>query len=160
GVAAALFIGAALADSHAVARLQDNGLLLFATGAHALGAALWLGGLPCFWVGLRRADSGQRASRMGRRFSALAITGVALILIGAAIYVPLYFGAFDAAYGTAYGAMAVTKSILLAMLLLLGLANFRAVRRFGADALAWRQVQRFVEVEMGLAVAVLLAAAS
>jgi copper resistance protein D len=160
GVAATLFLSAALADSHAVARLQDNGLLLLATAAHALGAALWLGGLPCFWVALRRADSGQRACRMGRRFSVLAITGVALILMGAVVFIPLYIGAFDAVYGTAYGAMAVTKSILLAMLLLLGLANFRAVRRVGAAAAAARQVQRFVEVEMGIGVAVLLAAAS
>jgi putative copper resistance protein D len=160
GVAGGLFLGAALADSHAVARLEDNGLLLLATGAHELGAALWLGGLPCFWVVLRRAGSGERACQIGRRFSALAMAGVASILVGATVFVPLYIGAFDAVYGTAYGAMAVTKSVLLALLLLLGLANFRSVRRFAAGAAAARQVQRFVEVEMGLGVAVLLAAAS
>ena len=155
-----LFLAAALADTHATARLADNGLLLLATGAHELGAALWLGGLPCFWLVLRRGDGGEWARRMGRRFSALAMGGVVLIVIGATVFVALYIGAIDATYGTAYGAMAVTKSILLGMLLLLGVANFRAVRRFAAHPAVVRQVQRFVEVEMGLAVAVLLAAAS
>ena len=159
-VTGALYLAAALADSHAAARLDDNGTLLLATGAHELGAALWLGGLPCFWLVLRRAGASEWARRMARRFSALAMVGVALIVIGAGVFVPLYVGAFDAVYGTAYGAMALTKGVLLAMLLLLGLANFGAVRRFAADRAAVPQVQRFVEVEMGLAVAVLLAAAS
>lgn len=159
-VAGLIFVAAALADSHAVARLHDNGLLLLATGAHELGAALWLGGLPCFWMVLRGAGRGEWAARIGRRFSLLAVTGVALILIGAAVFVPLYLGSFSAVYGTAYGLMAVTKSVLLAMLLLLGLANFRAVRRFATNAGTVRQVRRFVEVEMGIGVAVLLAAAS
>ncbi|HEV2979636.1 MAG TPA: CopD family protein [Casimicrobiaceae bacterium] len=159
-VAGLIFVAAALADSHAVARLQDNDLLLLATGAHELGAALWLGGLPCFWVVLRGAERDERAAQIGQRFSVLAATGVALILTGAAVFVPLYLGAFSAVYGTAYGLMAVTKGVLLAMLLLLGLANFRAVRRFATNAGTVRQVRRFVEVEMGIAVAVLLAAAS
>jgi putative copper resistance protein D len=160
GVAGAFFLCAALADSHAMARLQDTGLLLLATGAHELGSALWLGGLPCFWLVLRRADAHELARRIGRRFSALAITGVALIVAGAAIFVAMYIGSLDAVYGTAYGAMDVTKSILLGMLLLLGFANFRAVRRVAAGGAALARVRRFVEVEMGIGFAVLMAAAS
>ena len=102
-VAGLSFVAAGLADSHAVARLQDNDLLLLATAAHELGAALWLGGLPCFWVVLGGAERGERASQIGRRFSVLAAIGVALILIGAAVFVPLYLGSFGAVYGTAYG---------------------------------------------------------
>jgi putative copper resistance protein D len=56
--------------------------------------------------------------------------------------------------------MALTKSVLLGMLLLLGFANFRAVRRFAADGRALPRVRRFVEVEMGIGFAVLMAAAS
>lgn len=160
GVASALFLGAALADSHAVARLRDNGLLLLATGAHQLGAALWLGGLPCFWLGLRGASAGEFTRRIGARFSALAICGVGLILAGAAVFAVLYIGSIDAVYGTAYGAMAATKGILLLGLLFLGLANFRAVRRFAADGAAVRRVRHFVEAEMGVGLAVLMAAAS
>jgi putative copper resistance protein D len=56
--------------------------------------------------------------------------------------------------------MALTKSVLLGMLLLLGFANFRAVRRFAADPTALPRVRRFVEVEMRIGFAVLMAAAS
>jgi copper resistance protein D len=134
--------------------------LMFATGAHELGAALWLGGLPCFWLALRRAETRGTEIRIGRRFSALAIIGVAMILVGALVFALMYIGSLDAVYGTAYGAMVVTKSIMFGMLVLLGFANFRAVRRFTADGAAVRRVRRFVEVEMGIGFALLMAAAS
>jgi putative copper resistance protein D len=160
GAMAMLVLYGSLANSHAVARLSDSGLLMVATGAHALGAALWLGGLPCFWLALRRAHTREIASRIGQRFSLLAIAGVTLIIGGALVFAVMYIGAIDALYGTAYGAMAVAKSIMFAMLLLLGLANFRAVRRSVTDGTALPRVRRFVEVEMGIGFAVLMAAAS
>src|SRR5205823_6131400 len=79
---------------------------------------------------------------------------------GALVLAAMYIGSIDALYGTAYGAMAVAKSTLFGVLLLLGLANFRAVRRSVPDATAAQRVQRFVEVEMGVGFAVLMAAAS
>jgi len=158
--AGALFLCAALADTHAAARLTNNGLLLLATGAHELGAALWLGGLPCFWLALQRAGTRELATRIGKRFSALAITGVALILAGAVVFAATYIGSIDGVYGTAYGAMASAKSVLLGLLLLLGFANFRALRRVSPDGAALSRVRRFVEVEMGIGFAVLMAAAS
>ena len=160
GAAAAFVLYGALANSHAVARLGDSRLLMLATGAHALGAAVWLGGLPCFRLALRRAPTREVARRIGRRFSALALAGVALIFGGALVFAAMYVGSIDAMYGTAYGAMALTKSILFAILLLLGLANFRAVRRFAAEGAAVERVRRFVEVEMGVGFAVLMTAAS
>ena len=160
GAAAALVLYQGLASSHATARLSDSALLMFATGAHELGAALWLGGLPCFWLALRRADTCETLNQIGRRFSVLAIIGVAMIVVGALVFVPLYIGSLDAVYGTAYGAMVVTKSVMFGMLVLLGFANFRAVRRFTADGTAAERVMRFVEVEMGVGFALLMAAAS
>ena len=102
--AGALFLCAALADTHAAARLTNNGLLLLATGAHELGAALWLGGLPCFWLALQRAGTRELATRIGKRFSALAITGVALILAGAAVFAATYIGSIDGVSVPAAGA--------------------------------------------------------
>ena len=160
GAAAACVLYGALEDSHAAARLGDSRLLMLATGAHALGAAVWLGGLPCFRLALRRAPTRDVASRIGRRFSALALGGVGLIIGGALVYAATYVGSIEAVYGTAYGAMAAAKGILFAILLLLGLVNFRAVRRFAADGAAVERVRRFVEVEMGVGFAVLMAAAS
>jgi putative copper resistance protein D len=160
GAMAALVLYAAVANSHAVARFTRSGWLMVATAAHALGAALWLGGLPCFWLALRRAGSLQIASRIAQRFSVLAIAGVALIIGGALVFTAMYIGSIDALYGTAYGAMAFAKSILFGMLLLLGFANFRAARRVVTGGAAARRIQRFVEVEMGIGFAVLMAAAS
>jgi putative copper resistance protein D len=158
-VGGACVLAAALADTHAAARLGDSTLLLMATGAHEAGAALWLGGLPCFWLALRGEDA-RHAAAIGTRFSAIAASGVALIVASAVTFALLYIGSLDATYGTAYGAMDATKSALLAMLLALGFANRRAVRRMASDARAVVRVRRFVEVEMGLGIAVLMAAAS
>ena len=158
-VGGACVLAAALADTHASARLDDSALLLMATGFHEAGAALWLGGLPCFWRALRGADA-RRAAVLGARFSAVAASGVALIVAGAVTFAFVYIGSVDALYGTAYGAMDATKSALLVVLLALGVANRRAVRRMASDARALARVVRFVEVEMGMGIAVLMAAAS
>ena len=159
-VLAAILMCATLAASHAVARLADRDVMLVATGLHALGAAVWLGGLPCFRVALGRAAEPPLRARIGRRYSILSMVGVGLIIAGAVPIATGYVGSVDAVYGTAYGAMAVAKSILFGTLLLLGSANFMAVRRFGADPVAVGRVRRFVAVEMGIGVAVLMAAAS
>jgi len=160
GAGAAMVLGGAVGTSHAVARLGSSGLLITATAMHELGAALWLGGLPSLWLALGRTDAAWKARAIGMRYSELAIAGVALIAAGAVVFAAVYIGSLDGAYGTAYGATAVTKSILFGMLLLLGLANFRAVRRFMIDSEAQRRTRRFIEVEMGLGFAVLMAAAS
>ena len=59
GAAAALVLYEALASTHATARLSDSALLTFATGAHELGAALWLGGTkaqPAPWIASSRGS--------------------------------------------------------------------------------------------------------
>jgi putative copper resistance protein D len=163
-IAAALFalivLVAAVATSHAVARMSDSGLLEMVTGVHELGAAVWLGGLPCFWFALRGVSDASIARRIGASYSVLSITGVALIAASAVVFAILYIGSLSAAYGTAYGAMAATKGILFCILLALGLANFRAVSRFVSDPHATNRVRHFVEVEMGIGFAVLMAASS
>src|SRR5262249_7905750 len=83
-----------------------------------------------------------------------------LILAG----VGLTLGYVDGVYGmvgTAYGIMVLTKIVLLGGLLLLGAANFFAVRRFAStEPVPPPRLGRFVEVEVGLGVTVLFAAAS
>lgn len=152
---------AGLATTHSAARPTFEAQLLIATALHQLGAALWLGGLPCFHSGLRIAahDPASRAW-LGRRYSSIAIAGVALIVCGAAVLAVSLIGSWGALYGTPYGAMAATKTLLLALLLLVGCANFFAVRRFSASTVEVVRVLRFVEVEMALAIAVLALAAS
>jgi putative copper resistance protein D len=157
--AAAALLCTAVVDTHAMARIGDAKPLLVATAAHELGAAVWLGALPCFLMTLRRADP-EVAAAVGRRFSIMAACGVALIVAGAVVFARFYIGTLDAVYGTAYGAMAATKGVLLAILLALGFANFRTLRSLRDDATKSRRVMRFVEVEMAVGIAVLVAAAS
>src|SRR5262249_44191482 len=126
GIGAFVLLCASVATSHAVARLDGAFVLTIATAMHELGAALWLGGLLCFRLALRRADTPRIANRIGTRYSAQAIAGVTLIACGAIVFAIRYIGSLGAVYGTAYGAMAATKSVLLGLLLLIGLANFRA----------------------------------
>ena len=57
--------------------------------------------------------------------------------------------------------MVLTKMVILAGLLVLGAANFFAVRRLaGQPPMSLQRVRRFVEVELGLGITVLFAAAS
>lgn len=157
--AALVVLGAAVADTHAIARIAGSTTLLAATAAHMLGAGIWLGGLPCFWIVLREADT-PVAAAAGRRFSVVAACGVALIVVGVIAFAVFYIGSAHAVYGTSYGAMAGTKGVLLAMLLALGLANYRAVHRAHYDERATRRIARFVELEIAVGMAVLIAAAS
>ena len=157
---AAILLAGALADSHAMARLDDRIPMFLASALHQAGAAIWLGGLPCFALALRDVKAAQSLALVGKRYSAMAMTGVALIVVGAVMLSFGYIGAVDGFYGTAYGAMAATKGVLLCVLLLLGLGNFLSVRHFAGHAEAFGRVRRFVVVECGIAVAVLMAAAS
>jgi copper resistance protein D len=153
-------LAAALADSHAAARL-DGKLAMFAADAlHQTGAALWLGGLPCFALALKRIASPTAVAAIGRRFSTLSATGVGMIVVGATMIAVGFIGSVGGVYGTAYGAMAATKAVLLGLLLLIGLVNNLAVRRFALGGPPVALVRRLVEVEMGLGIAVLMAAAS
>jgi putative copper resistance protein D len=56
--------------------------------------------------------------------------------------------------------MVLTKAVLLGGLLVLGALNFLTVRRLGAAPDRTPRLQRFVEVEVGLGITVLFAAAS
>ena len=159
-ICSAVILAADIWSSHAAARLTDSALLASATAAHELGAALWLGGLPCFYLALAQISDAEMAVRIGRRYSAMAIAGVTLIAAGAVIFSLRYIGSPSAVYGTAYGAMAATKTMLFGALLALGFANFYALHHIAPNRTTQRRVGRFVGVEMGIGFAVLMAAGS
>jgi putative copper resistance protein D len=63
--------------------------------------------------------------------------------------------------GTAYGLMVMTKAAMLGLLLIFGALNFFVVRRLPPDtARAPLRLRRYIEVEFGLGLTVLFAAAS
>ena len=157
----AVILAAAVATTHAAARLADVPVLLAATALHILGAAIWVGGIPCFIMALGRLHSGDAFRRVGARFSRMSMVGVGCILVSAATFSWLYIGSWGAAYGTAYGVMAGAKATMFGLLLLLGLGNFLVVERLRANpATPVLRMRRFAEVEIGIGFSIFFAAAS
>jgi putative copper resistance protein D len=93
-----------------------------------------------------------------RRFSSLAFGSVAVLVVAGVLLTWQYVGEWAGLVGTAYGVMVLSKVILFAVVLGLAALNFRAVR--AASAAGNTRLLRFVEVELGLGVTVLFAAAS
>jgi putative copper resistance protein D len=159
-LAAALAVAAPW-TSHAAARLESRGILLLLDGAHQVAAAAWIGGLVHLSVAaLGRGDRPWPAAVL-RRFSTLAL-GAVSVLLAAGVGLTFYYAAGSTAlFGTAYGLMVLTKIVILAGLLAMGAVNARAIRRGDGPAEADRAtLRRFVEVEVGLGLTVLFAAAS
>jgi putative copper resistance protein D len=147
--------------SHAAARVGPRTVVLGLDALHQLGAAVWIGGLAHLIAAVfRRGAAPWRATAL-RRFSATALVAVASLLIAGLGLSLSYIDGVQALIGTAYGLMVLTKVVIFGGLLVLGAMNFRAVRRLPeASSLALERTRRFAEVELGLGVTVLLAAAS
>jgi putative copper resistance protein D len=96
---------------------------------------------------------------MGRRFSAVAVVAVGALVAGGLGLSIAYVDGPGGLAGTSYGLMVLTKGVLLGGLLALGGLNFRALRARWDEASSVR-LRRLVEVELGVGLTVLFAAAS
>jgi putative copper resistance protein D len=154
-------LGAGVATSHAMARVEDRGLLIGITALHHAGAAVWIGGLPCFLSAMRRLPAGNIRSRVGARYSMLSVMSVAAIAFSGIGMLIHYVGSVEAMYGTAYGMMLATKTTLFFGLLALGYGNFRVVRSLaGNPGGSILRLRRFAEVELGVGITIFFVAAS
>ena len=154
-------VAAAVATTHAAARLDHVALLLAASALHIVGAAIWVGGIPCFVMMLGRLRDSESFRRVGARFSRMSMAGVGCILVSASVFSVVYIGSWGAAYGTAYGVMVGAKVAMFGALLLLGLGNFLVVERLRRDPAApVLRMRRFAEVEIGIGFSIFFAAAS
>jgi copper resistance protein D len=160
-VLALVMLLAQAAISHAAAQLSGRAPLLVADLLHMAAAAAWIGGIPYLLLALGRTGDGRALARIGHRFSLIAMGSVTLLIAaGIAMAVP-YIGSIDAIYGTAYGVMVVTKVLLLLGLLCLGGMNYLLVERLRrSPGTSILRLRRFAEVEIGLGITVLFAAAS
>ena len=157
----AVELAAATLTTHAAARMHDSGLLLAAAALHQLGAAVWIGGMPCFVMALAQVNDARSWRQVALRFSRMSMAGVACILVSGAVMSVLYVGSWAAAYGTAYGVMVVAKAAMFGALLLLGLGNFLVTARLRRDpGASVLRMKRFAEVEIGIGVSIFFAAAS
>jgi putative copper resistance protein D len=161
----AVELAAAVAVTHAAARMEGREILIGLTLLHQFGAALWIGGMPAFLMALARVHDGVSTHLIGARFSAMSMAGVACLLFSGAGLTLFYVLGPDldpqGLYGTAYGVMVAAKMALFAALLLLGFGNFLLLRRLRARPnTPVRRLRRFAEVELGIGLTVLFAAAS
>jgi copper resistance protein D len=151
-------VGSSALLSHAVGRVEDRALLVALDAAHQIGAAAWVGGLAhlTFYAAHHRDDGMAQPGTLLRRFSALAFASVSVIVIAGTVLTSMYLARATDLIGTAYGVMILSKTVFLVAALGLAAANFFSVRR----AMPPLRLARFVEIELGLGLTVLLAAAS
>ncbi|HET6618495.1 MAG TPA: CopD family protein [Dongiaceae bacterium] len=160
-ILALIDLAAGVATSHAMARIEARGLLIAVTALHHAGAALWIGGLPCFLSAMGRLPAGAARTQVGTRYSTLSAASVAAITISGVAMLIYYVGSIEAMYGTAYGMMLGTKITLFFGLLALGYGNFRVVRSLATDPSGpVLRLRRFAEVELGVGITIFFVAAS
>jgi putative copper resistance protein D len=168
-IAAVLLALTGALGSHAIGRLDGRAWLWSLSALHQVAAGTWLGGVMCAAVLGARAH-GDEPARWLHRFSALAGAAVTVLALSGMALALVYVGSPEAAIGTSYGSMVLTKIVLFTALLTLGVMNHRAVH--GRISFApWRTppsaspasalpLRRRLEVEAGLAVVALALAAS
>ncbi len=178
---AALVLAASVAQSHAASRLDHRGLLLLLTALHHLGTAAWIGAMLFLLLALRVSPTLANAQALARRYSAMALVGVAALVLGGIGMSWFYVGSWGGLYGTTYGVMLLAKIYLMLLMLLLGAGNYRLLRAppellpvsggapaAVAEAVAVQRtsrpfllrLRRFSEAEIGFGITAVLAAAS
>lgn len=160
-VAGLVALGASVSLSHAASRMDHRPFLLLLTAAHHLGMAAWIGGLPFMAIALRLTQDAEGPRRMARRFSTMAVMGVSCLILAGVGLSWFYAGSWGALWETPYGILLSSKIVLTALILVLGAANFLALRRTESNATpVLFRLRRFSEAEIGLGLTVILAAAS
>ena len=175
-IAATLLVASSAVVSHAVARVEWRGPLIVLDAAHQLAAALWVGGLAhlvLYGIAYGRAGESEPRRIWNRppsiqpgladpatiqRFSTLAFRSMVALVLACVALTVAYVGDLAALVGTAYGVMVLSKVALLVPALALAYVNMRAVRRAAGAPDA--RLFTLVEVELGLGITILFAAAS
>ncbi len=153
--------GSSVVLSHAVSRMDHRVVLTAFTALHHLGTAAWIGAMPFLLITLKRTEDIAVARRVVGRFSRMAMVAAAL-LVGAGIGLAWFYVASPSGlYGTAYGVLVMVKAYLLALILMLGAANWYVAREVERAPLRLlMRLRRFAEVEVALGLTVILAAAA
>jgi putative copper resistance protein D len=156
-LAALLSFGGVLAEAwlgHGGAMIGQEGDILLGTSIlHLAAAALWLGTLPALFIAIAKAAE---PAALTRRYSPIGIGCVATLLLTALIQYILLIGRPAALLNTGYGALALAKFFLLALLVALAARNrLRLVPALPASRPALR---RAIGAEILLGLLVLLAA--
>jgi len=167
-LAAAMLASLAWAGHGAATPGPAGDLHLAADFFHLLAAGLWLGTLPPLVLllieGRRTSDPDWAVivATATRRYSALAIASVAILLTAGVVNIWFLAGTVPALVGTAYGRLLLTKiGLFIAMLVVAAVNLFRLAPRLAAGAACntlrrtIAQLGRNAQVETGLGLGVL-----
>ncbi len=162
----AVILFAVVSTSHSVSRMDHRSVLALLTGAHQLGASIWIGAMPFLLISMRRSGSPEEAKRQLGRYSPMAIVGAGTLLLAGLGMAWFYLGisvdgSFSGLYGTAYGVMLLSKVYILLLVLSMGAGNYFLIRRIDSSPVRLlTRLRRFGEAEIGLGFTAVLAAAS
>jgi hypothetical protein len=124
---------------------------------HVVAVGLWLGGLLGLLVNLR-GEPDQTSARLAKRFSRLALLGIATVALTGLLRAISEIGTVDRLLSTDFGHLVIAKTALLGVLALLGAVNhFRHVPVAGR---ALRGLRRIGSAELLVGGTVLLLSAS
>ncbi len=122
--------------------------------------------MPYLWllVSSRNADGTVEESEAVaavRRYSAMSVASVAVLVSAGVAMGWVYTQSWSAVYGTAYGVVLVAKFLMLAVVLVLGAANFLLIRKQRFNSSPWLlRIAQLSEAEIGIGFTIILAAAS
>lgn len=119
--AGALLIPISLVLTGHAASAQPAWLASTAVAAHVLVAGFWAGSLVALFLLLRQG--GPRSAAGLRRFSAIAMPAVGLLIVAGAGFAALQLGSLQALVDGRYGQLVLLKSALLLLLLALAGGN-------------------------------------
>ena len=156
---AIVLAGAALALQAATSHIgamegRDGRILLTAEALHVIAAGAWLGSLGPLLICLASMQ-GRDAVRTLRRFFPLGLVAVLVLAVTSLMQGIALVGSVPALVGTTYGRIALVKTLLFALLLALAGLN-----RLVFSAVPDSRLRRSIIGEAGIAVLVMLAAAS
>jgi copper resistance protein D len=160
-VTALLLISQAWIGHPAASTGGERNLVLLGYALHVLGAGAWLGGLLPLWLIVRVPNPQDRAIDVAlRRFSAVGMFAIAIILAGGLINLWARWNSLDALVASAWGKVVLTK--LLGFIVLVALAamnRFVLMEHFVHDGAARTRLTRNVVAEQAGGLAIVAAAA-
>ncbi|MBM4201242.1 MAG: CopD family protein [Gammaproteobacteria bacterium] len=152
---------------HAVGRFDYRAPLMALTVVHQFAAAVWVGGIAQL-LSLWRLGASDRDARVLwptaiSRFGWLGGLSVGLLLITGIPLAWTYIGSWDGFFGTGYGSLVATKSVLLLIALYFAYRNHSAGRSWRQGVTAGAMVSKvpyYIEAETFILVGILFIAAT
>lgn len=141
---------------HAAARGSMLGVVM--NWLHLAATAVWLGGLPVFFLALRRADVS--ATALVPRYSEAALISVGILVVTGTYQALTYVRTIEALTATTSGMALIAKTGIFALLFILGSINLFVLtpRLKSPDTNGRTWMGRTVRIEMTLGIFLLLSA--